>query len=344
MRALVALPYANPHLGLFYQWVQTRFECDFYVFGNVHDHRSYIQFEQFPLAVIDKSIAKQRAQSGEYAVVYMHGMFYPETLFLLSAKSTRLIILTEPIAPGKRSLLNRIYKKALAKRLASRHDVSLLMLGPIEATKDFEQLAGKELFSTPYGYFPNIPLRPNQKDAMQLPVQIIFAGQFIERKNIDLILKAAHLSESVRDGKCRITLVGDGPLKESVQASADIHYKGLTDRSLLPDLFCQSDILLLPSKYDGWGAVVNEAAACGCMALLSRQVMAATIFLKENETGQFIADDALLLAKQIDYLCANPAAIHSMKTGMQKQYTALLQSHDNVLENHYTHATTTAYL
>ena len=112
----------------------------------------------------------------------------------------------------------------------------------------------------------------------------------------------------------------------------------------MPELFSKSDILLLPSKYDGWGAVVNEAAACGCMVLLGQHVMASALFLKENETGLFASADAQALAAQLDALCSNPDYISKMKSGMQKHYSILLQTHDSLLENHFAHATTTAYL
>ena len=344
MRALVALPYANPHLGLFYQWVQSKFDCDFYVFGDVQQHRSNIQIEQYPMQSIDRSTASNNVRSGLYTAVFMHGMFYPETLFLLSAKSTRVIILTEPIAPGKRSFLTRLYKKLISKWLTKRHDVSLLLLGPLMAKDAFEQLAGKKIYSTAYGYFPITGQHLNRKAPQVQPVEVVFAGQLIERKNIDLILQAAQLSSSVRNGQCRITIAGDGPLKDAVQASPHVTYYGLADRTALLELFSKSDILLLPSKYDGWGAVVNEAAACGCMVLLGQHVMASALFLKENETGLFASADAQALAAQLDALCSNPDYISKMKSGMQKHYSILLQTHDSLLENHFAHATTTAYL
>lgn len=344
MRTVVALPYANPHLGLFYQWVQNRFETDFYVFGDVRDHRSHFNLEQTPLHIVDKNTVSQNIRKGLYTVIFMHGMFYPETLFLLTAKRSQIVILTEPIAPGKRSFVNQIYKKLVAKRFASRHHVSLLLLGPLSAQAKFIQLAGKSLFSTGYGYFPAVAPIANTKDVFTQPIEIIFAGQFIERKNIEAIIAASALSESVQNGKCRITLIGDGPLKQAVVDAPNVHYFGFADNPTLLSQLCHADILLLPSKYDGWGAIVNEAAACGCMVMLSKQVMASSTLLIENETGIYVSEDAATLAQQIDHLCNNPLLIQHMKTGMHKHYASLLQIHDSILDNHLAHATTTTHI
>ena len=49
----------------------------------------------------------------------------------------------------------------------------------------------------------------------------------------------------------------------------------------IPDYLYSSDILVLPSLYDGWGAVVNEALQAGCYVICS-DACGACMLLENN--------------------------------------------------------------
>jgi len=53
----------------------------------------------------------------------------------------------------------------------------------------------------------------------------------------------------------------------------------------LPALYAEADALVLPSRHDGWGLVVNEALASGIPVVATTAVGAATDLLREGETG-----------------------------------------------------------
>jgi glycosyltransferase involved in cell wall biosynthesis len=63
-----------------------------------------------------------------------------------------------------------------------------------------------------------------------------------------------------------------------------IHFRRAVDYGMVGPLFEEADLLLLPSKWDGWGAVVNEALMCGVPVICSDRCGAADL-LRESWRG-----------------------------------------------------------
>ena len=117
----------------------------------------------------------------------------------------------------------------------------------------------------------------------------LFSAKFIDRKRpMDLISAAA---------KCRTTreihviLVGDGALMETcrneiaLKKLTNVHLVGFKNQSELPTFYAAADVLVLPSEYETWGLVVNEAMACGLPCIVSDMCGAAADMILEGKTG-----------------------------------------------------------
>lgn len=57
------------------------------------------------------------------------------------------------------------------------------------------------------------------------------------------------------------------------------------DQSTLPQFYCVSDLLVLPSEYDAFDVGVNEAMLCGRWVIVSDRVGAKFDLVREGETG-----------------------------------------------------------
>jgi glycosyltransferase involved in cell wall biosynthesis len=69
----------------------------------------------------------------------------------------------------------------------------------------------------------------------------------------------------------------------------------------------------LPSHYDGWGVVVNDALCAGVPVLCSDQV-GARVLVETFGAGQvFPRGDVMALGEQIAQLAADPAKLQAMK-------------------------------
>src|SRR5260221_9425889 len=52
-----------------------------------------------------------------------------------------------------------------------------------------------------------------------------------------------------------------------------------------PSVYCSSDLLVLPSLYEPFGLVVNEAMLCGCPVAVSDRVGAKYDLVRSGENG-----------------------------------------------------------
>jgi glycosyltransferase involved in cell wall biosynthesis len=89
-----------------------------------------------------------------------------------------------------------------------------------------------------------------------------------------------------------LVFAGDGPLRTDLEAEAhtlgiahSVRFLGFVNQSNLPAVYRSSDVLVLPSEYEAFGLVVNEAMLCGCPVIVSDRVGARFDLVREGETG-----------------------------------------------------------
>jgi glycosyltransferase involved in cell wall biosynthesis len=135
-----------------------------------------------------------------------------------------------------------------------------------------------------------------------------------------------------------LVYAGDGPLRESLQSEAarlgcsdKVRFLGFVNQSQLPACYAGADLLVLPSEYEPFGLVVNEAMLCGCMAAASDQVGAARdLIAPVDDSFTYPCGDVAALAallrralsdlQQLAKLRA--AATERMKTWSPREYIA----------------------
>jgi glycosyltransferase involved in cell wall biosynthesis len=89
-----------------------------------------------------------------------------------------------------------------------------------------------------------------------------------------------------------LVFAGEGPMRKDLgqrardQGVADrVRFLGFVNQTGLPSVYCSSDALVLPSGYEPFGVVVNEAMLCGCPAIVSDRVGAKFDLVRDGETG-----------------------------------------------------------
>ncbi len=133
---------------------------------------------------------------------------------------------------------------------------------------------------------------------------LLFAGKFIPVKSLgDLFQAVSYLRQ---DGQgVRLCLVGSGPVESELRLQAgrlglQVHFAGFKNQSELPAYFVAADLLVLPSRSETWGLVVNEAMACGLPAVVSDACGCAPDLIEEGRTGaSYRAGDVPALAAAI---------------------------------------------
>ena len=121
------------------------------------------------------------------------------------------------------------------------------------------------------------------------PFRFLYVGRLVRLKGVDLLVRAL---EMVPDAT--LTIVGDGEERKCLESLANaagtaprIEWVGMVDAIRVRYHMRNADALVLPSRKDGWGAVVNEAlqegtpvvcsAACGGAELVRHPVLG-TVF------------------------------------------------------------------
>jgi glycosyltransferase involved in cell wall biosynthesis len=89
-----------------------------------------------------------------------------------------------------------------------------------------------------------------------------------------------------------LVFAGEGPLRGELEARAAamglagrVRFLGFVNQSHLPGIYRAADLMVLPSVYEPFGVVVNEAMLCGCVVAASDHVGAARDLVAEGRTG-----------------------------------------------------------
>lgn len=120
---------------------------------------------------------------------------------------------------------------------------------------------------------------------------LLFVGKLMPRKCPDMLVAA--WKKARWSGEPPLLLfVGDGEMGETLrQAAPDAVFTGFRNQSELASFYDLADLLVVPSREEPWGLVVNEAMACGTAVVASDEVGAAHDLIGPDTGGAFRAGD-----------------------------------------------------
>ena len=143
---------------------------------------------------------------------------------------------------------------------------------------------------------------------------ILYVGQLISRKGVDTLLDAFELV-AARDADVSLVMVGDGVLRAALQARRAasafrerIFIQSFASQAELPAYYALADLFVLPSQYDTFGVVVNEAMASGLPVIATSRVGATGNLVQDYINGRVIPPgDAVQLAEAMLFMLADDA-------------------------------------
>lgn len=127
------------------------------------------------------------------------------------------------------------------------------------------------------------------------PVELVTVANLQEGKGVDLLLKAlAKLtSEGTRDW--RLQIVGDGPMKQELQALSEreglarqVTFLGVLSNTDVFKVLADADVFVLPSYREAFGVVYLEAMASGLLTI-GVTGQGPEQFIQHGKTGLLIA-------------------------------------------------------
>ena len=326
MKICVLLPYANPHTT---GWIDELIKNSDHqivvgIVNSVKKYRSnhfkdadnkngYLYFFK------DKRSKKSfYLNLRECECLITLGIFEPwffETIFYTS-KVKKIYVLSEPFRPAnKKKLFLRKCYIHLVKIFKNSSKFSFLCMGGVLVKEQYSSFGFHDSSYYQFGHFPVLSLKEKLLHPKIDVLKFIFVGKLIPRKGIDLlILSIKYLQRKYLNWE--FLIVGNGELKDELLKNCEgekrIEYiENISDVNIMKSKFDNSFILLLPSYFDGWGAVVNEALSSCCSLLLSEKVYAGVALLKNEENG-FNFDPHVIseLYSAIDKYFADPTILN----------------------------------
>jgi glycosyltransferase involved in cell wall biosynthesis len=174
---------------------------------------------------------------------------------------------------------------------------------------------------------------------------LLYVGRLAPAKGLDTLLRAfkavmSDESKVMRSDKDRpagaedsslithhsslnaaqLLLVGDGEQRAELEALSAalgiqkrVRFAGSCPWDNLPGVYAAADLFVLPSRFEPWGAVVNEAIACGLPIVVTDQVGCAPDLVRPGENGWIVpADDWKALAGALEEALAEPQRLRAM--------------------------------
>lgn len=139
----------------------------------------------------------------------------------------------------------------------------------------------------------------NEKDIIKLKenlnkIVLLCVSRFDEMKGIDVLIKSF---QKINNNEITLLIIGGGPMKSKymdyIKSNniSNIVIKDFIQKEELIKFYKISDIFILPTKYDVWGLVVNEAMNFGLPIITTEMCGCSYDLINNGENGYIIKSE-----------------------------------------------------
>lgn len=173
----------------------------------------------------------------------------------------------------------------------------------------------RKLRAIPNPISDKICTRPKEKENI-----VLFCGSLNSLKGCDYLISAWKLFSEYRKN-WRLVIVGDGPERAKLEAMAtelkNVTFEGY--KSDPSEYFARAKIFAFPSRREGWGLVLVEAMANGCVPVAFDSYSAVHDIITHGETGYIVpAFDIETYAKSLVELATDDSLRQLLSTHARK--------------------------
>jgi glycosyltransferase involved in cell wall biosynthesis len=218
-----------------------------------------------------------------------------------------------------RPIVYRCYGALLRRRVAGVFAISPLAAFQYRALG----IPSEKIF--PFGYF--VPRAsetspPRGVDEAQGDMRVIFVGSLTTRKGLDVVIDA--VGSLHREG-VNISLDAYGPGDPGRYEFDEVatRYRGAIPFGTAQTVIATYDVLVVPSRYDGWGVVVNEALMAGVPVVCSNRVGAGVVVDAWGCGVTFSSEDVPDLKAKLRDLALHPYRLARMSAAATEAGKAL---------------------
>ena len=281
----------------------------------------------FPLTTDVFNILRDKGTN----VVWLHGCknWFNLVIIFLNIFFKKKILLRDEANnfSRNRNLINKIFNLIFYKLINNFVDV-FLAIG--KANKQYyidNNIPKKKIVNVPYvvdnDFFKNKKYFKNSNK-----LTFLFVAKLQLKKGIDLLLEAVLKNKNDKNflKYVEFSIVGSGELekycKDFIQKNnlKNVRLFNFQNQKQLRSFYNKSDVLILPSRSEPWGLVINEAMAAGNAIIASDKVGSATDLVIDNYNGKvFQSGNVEDLEKKISYFIKNRSKINFFKKNSLKK-------------------------
>jgi 1,2-diacylglycerol 3-alpha-glucosyltransferase len=246
----------------------------------------------------------------------------------------------------------------LIKRFLKRNILSLFQGAIVGGTphrnfyisqgmKQQKVFTGYDAVDNDYFYKESDRARRNalmERQRLNLPnFYFLSLGRMVAKKNLKILIEAyAVLSRQKRDLSHQLVFVGSGVLENDLKILCQklhleiidhsskpkelscsnlpaVHFYGFRQIEENPVFYALASAFILPSSYEEWGLVINEAMACSLPVIVSRKVGCANDLVRYGYNGfTFNPTDRYELADHLNKIVTEPDLVRQMGKNSQK--------------------------
>ena len=128
------------------------------------------------------------------------------------------------------------------------------------------------------------------------PPAFLYAGRLVPVKNISELARAYRLYREQVEKPWSLRVAGMGPLADDLNGIPGVELLGFVQSNDLPGVMGAARCLVLPSLWEPWGVVVQEAAAAGLPVIATHNCGAVTAYLHDGVNGYIVPPRAVEIA------------------------------------------------
>lgn len=170
-------------------------------------------------------------------------------------------------------------------------------------------------------------------------VRFLFIGRDFKRKNGWLVLEAFRRVRA-KYPEVELILVGQTEKHDIIKEKGVTHFSFIPRQQLFESVIPAVDVMVLPSKAEGFGLVLLEAMACG-LALIGVNAYAMPEIIDHGKNGFLIRPDSLdELVEYMELLAEEPDLLREIKHHSQRIFSEkfTVDVHNRRLRAIYDHA------
>jgi glycosyltransferase involved in cell wall biosynthesis len=262
------------------------------------------------------------------AAVHIHEYFYQGSIlsFLLAKLHRKPVLLTQHLGryPTKRVLIRAVQflLERTAGRLLLRRSDRVVFVSPVVQCYFSERkllgASNHHVVSNGVDHDRFHPLTPDARARLrgQLGISdeqkaVLFVGRFVPKKGLPFLRSLAETLPEIR-----WLLFGSGEIEPETWNLPNVSVRrGLPQSELVP-WYQAADLLVLPSKGEGFPLVIQEAMACGTPVLVSEEIVAGDDSVRDCIfTAPRGGEDALAAwKKSLSAIFEDPARLAGFRT------------------------------